>query len=130
MLRDRLASHPRPFSKPLVKPAKGGAIQAAKLILERTLLALHRAQRLPWLAQAPASHGRTLLWACARRIQTRHCRAAARSPAASRSRYRRPLLGVAEERQPPPKEWGTKDVAARERREEPIVALRRHECRP
>jgi hypothetical protein len=66
-LRYKLTRHLPAILKTLTDAAKGGDIQAAKLILERTLPALKTAAEpltLPG-ADTPASQGRTVLGACA-----------------------------------------------------------------
>lgn len=66
-LRDGLLKEVPGILKTLVAAAKKGDIQAAKLILERTLPALKSAAETLTLpgADSPASQGRTVLGACA-----------------------------------------------------------------
>ena len=67
MLRYKLTCHLPAILKTLTDAAKDGDIQAAKLILERTLPALKSAAETLTLpgADTPASQGRTVLGACA-----------------------------------------------------------------
>ena len=66
-LRYKLTRHLPAILKTLTDAAKGEDIQAAKLILERTLPALKSAAETLTLpgADTPASQGRTVLGACA-----------------------------------------------------------------
>jgi hypothetical protein len=66
-LRYKLTRHLPAILKTLTDAAKGEDIQAAKLILERTLPALKTAAETLTLpgADTPASQGRTVLGACA-----------------------------------------------------------------
>lgn len=66
ILRDRLASHLPAILKTLVRAAKGGDLQAAKLILERTLPPLKSAGEaltLP-VPESLEGQGRAVLEAC------------------------------------------------------------------
>lgn len=66
ILRDRLASHLPTILKTLVKAAKGGDLQAAKLILETTLPPLQeRSGTLDAVrSREPGGQGRAVLGAC------------------------------------------------------------------